>query len=82
MATQIDPKELDLQAQMASIRRDLAEIAERQDAQRHINAEIEQRQVQTKFEAGRFYVSAVLAAAGLLGAGAAIGGLIVNALTN
>ena len=46
MATQIDPKELDLQAQMASIRRDLAEIAERQDAQRRINAEIDQRQVE------------------------------------
>jgi len=68
MATQIDPKEIDLQEQMASIRRHMAEI--------------DQRQIETKFEPRKFWLSAVATAAGLLGAGAAIGGVFVNYLGN
>lgn len=64
MATQIDPKELTMQEQLASIRRHLAEI--------------DQRKVQTEYEPLKFWVSATLAAAALMGAGAAVTGLIIG----
>ncbi len=52
MATQIEPKELNMQEQMTSIRRHLAEI--------------DQRQVETIYEPRKFWLSAVVASSGLI----------------
>ena len=46
MATQIDPKELTLQEQMANIRRMIAESDLRYEEAKRISAEIDQRQVE------------------------------------
>ena len=64
MATKIDTKELGMQEQLASIRRHLAEI--------------DQREVQTAYEPKKFWISAVLAAAGLMGGGAALMGIVLR----
>lgn len=66
MATQADSKEIDLQAQLAKIRRNIAEI--------------NRREVETRFESRKFYLSAIATAAGLLAAGATIGGVAVKFL--
>ena len=65
MATQIDPKDLDLQEQLARIRKMI-------DESDKARAESNKAQIETKFEPLKFYVSAALGAAGLMGAGAAL----------
>ena len=57
MATQIDPKELDMQAQFARIRRDMAEI--------------NQRNVQTTLEPWKLVAGGVTSGAALFAAAAA-----------
>ena len=91
MATHIDPKELDLQEQMARIRQMVADSDQRYEEmkritgqidlnrieEKRIEAEIDQRTAQTKLEFPKFLVGSIIAA---MGAGTAIGGLIVGLL--
>ncbi len=64
MATQLDPQELDLQEQLASIKRHMAEI--------------DQRQKETSLEPAKLVVQAGVMIAALLGAGAAVAALFLS----
>ena len=79
MATQIEPKELDLQEQLARIRKTQAEIDKMFDERSKVRAEldkmaIERSKVQTEIKVmpATLIFQAMLATAALLGAGAAI----------
>ena len=65
MATQIEPKELDLQEQIARIRKTQAEIDKMFDERNKL-------QVETRYFPAALIFQAMIAAAALLGAGATI----------
>ena len=73
MATQADTKDLDLQAQLAKIRRDIAEINQRE-------IQINQTRQDMFWKPWQIVLTSILGSAGLLGAGIAIGGIAVKLL--
>lgn len=79
MATQVEPKELNIQAQIASIDEALANAArQRAESDRtkidveRIRAEIRQREEDTRLSNRNSIFQAMIATAALLGAGAAL----------
>lgn len=71
MATQVDPKELDLQEQLAKIRQ-MMDAADKDRADiRRIQAEIDQRQTETRLEPWKVALGGVTSGAALFAAAAA-----------
>ena len=72
MATQVDPKELDLQEQMARIRQMIDESDRRRAESEQRIAEREKIMAETKLLPASTIFQAMIATGALLGAGAAI----------
>ena len=72
MATQIEPKELDLQEQLVRIRRNAEESEKFSAETRKIVAEMIKAQADVKYQPWFILVQGVLAVAALVGAGIAI----------
>lgn len=72
MATQLTPQELDLQEQLARIRKTQAEIDRMFDEQQKLRAEDRKLSAEARLLPVSLIFQAMLAGAALLGAGAAI----------
>ena len=71
MATQIEPKDLDLQEQMANIRRQMGAADKDRADIRRIQSEIDQRQVETRLEPWKLLAGGITSGAALFAAAAA-----------
>ena len=77
MATQLEPKELDLQEQIARIRKTQEEVDKFAAETRKVVADMIKTQADTKFQPWILILQGALAAAALMGAGVAFAKLFL-----